>query len=128
MTAVELTPILNVTDFQASANWFEQVGFRRGFEWRPDPDGPVTFGGVIWGDAVEIYLCLDAQGGRGDHGAWIEIFVDDVDAVHERCAAARLDIVRGLRDEAWGVREFHLRHPDGHVLRIGKGLGPAAES
>jgi hypothetical protein len=22
----------------------------------------------------------------------------------------------------WGVREMHLRHPDGHVFRIGKSL------
>ena len=55
----------------------------------------------------------------------MEIFVDDVDAVHDRCAAAGLDIVRELRDEPWGVREFHLRHPDGHVLRIGTGTGDA---
>jgi hypothetical protein len=23
----------------------------------------------------------------------------------------------------WGVREMHVRHPDGHVFRISKGLG-----
>jgi len=22
-------------------------------------------------------------------------------------------------DEPWGVREFHLRHPDGHIFRVG---------
>ena len=26
------------------------------------------------------------------------------------------------RDEAWGVREMHVRHPDGHVLRISHSL------
>jgi hypothetical protein len=26
-------------------------------------------------------------------------------------------------DEPWGVREMHVRHPDGHVFRISKGLG-----
>ena len=25
-------------------------------------------------------------------------------------------------DEPWGVREFHLRHPDGHTFRIGAGM------
>ena len=24
-------------------------------------------------------------------------------------------------DEPWGVREMHVRHPDGHVFRISKG-------
>jgi uncharacterized glyoxalase superfamily protein PhnB len=125
MTAIALTPILNVSDWQAAANWFEQVGFQRGFEWADQPGGPTTFGAVVWGDAVEIFLCLDGQGGRGQHGAWMELFVDDVDAVHERCVRAGLDVIRELRDEPWGVREFHLRHPDGHTLRIGTGGGKA---
>ena len=26
-------------------------------------------------------------------------------------------------NEPWGVREFHLRHPDGHMFRVRAGLG-----
>lgn len=121
MTAVELTPILNVSDWEASAEWFERVGFRRGFAWSAEPGGPTTFGAMLWGDAVEIFLCLDGQGGRGEHGAWMSIFVDDVDTVYGRCTRAGLEVTQPPRDEPWGVREFHLRHPDGHVLRIGTG-------
>jgi catechol 2,3-dioxygenase-like lactoylglutathione lyase family enzyme len=122
VTAVELTPILNVSDFEASVAWFEKVGFRPGFRWSAEPGAPATFGAVLWGE-IEIFLCLGAQGGRGDDGAWMSIFVDDVDAVHERCARAGLDVIRPPANEPWGVREFHLRHPDGHVLRIGTGTG-----
>jgi hypothetical protein len=25
-------------------------------------------------------------------------------------------------DEPWNVREFHLRHPDGHTFRVSAGL------
>jgi hypothetical protein len=25
-------------------------------------------------------------------------------------------------DEPWGVREFHLRHPDGHTFRVSAGI------
>jgi catechol 2,3-dioxygenase-like lactoylglutathione lyase family enzyme len=124
MTAQELTPILNVSDFDASVAWFEKVGFRPGFQWSDREGGPTTFGAVLWGD-VEIFLCLGGQGGRGDHGAWMSIFVDDVDTVHERCRREGLDLVKPVADEPWGVREFHLRHPDGHVLRIGTGAGEA---
>jgi uncharacterized glyoxalase superfamily protein PhnB len=120
MTAVELTPILNVSDFDTSVAWFEKVGFRSGFRWQAEPGEATTFGAVIWGD-IEIFLCVGAQGGRGDAGAWMSIFVDDVDAVHERCVQEGLDVVKPPEDEPWGVREFHLRHPDGHVLRIGTG-------
>ena len=80
MTAIELTPILNVSDFDASVTWFEKVGFTPGFRWSDTDDAPATFGAVLWGN-IEIFLCVDAQGGRGDNGAWMSIFVDDVDAV-----------------------------------------------
>jgi uncharacterized glyoxalase superfamily protein PhnB len=81
---------------------------------------PPTFGSVIWGD-IRIFLCVGAQGGRGDDGVWLSIFVDDVDAVHSRCVREGLEITRQPVDEVWGVREFHLRHPDGHIFRIGTG-------
>jgi hypothetical protein len=107
VTAVELAPILNASDWNASAEWFDKVGFERGFTWSrgrpvdarsPEPDLPPTFGSVIWGD-IRIFLCLDAQGGRGDDGVWLSIFVDDVDAVHARCLREGLEITRQPVDE-----------------------------
>jgi catechol 2,3-dioxygenase-like lactoylglutathione lyase family enzyme len=125
VTAVELTPILNVSDFDASVAWFEKVGFQPGFRASAEPGAPTNFGAVVW-SAIEIFLCVGAQGGRGDNGAWMSIFVDDGDALHERCRRAGLDVIRPPADEPWGVREFHLRHPDGHVFRIGTGTDPDA--
>jgi hypothetical protein len=46
VTAVELAPILNISDWDVSASWFEKVGFRRGFSWSPEPDGAPGFGAV----------------------------------------------------------------------------------
>ena len=100
MTAIELTPILNVSDFDASVTWFEKVGFTPGFRWSDTDDAPATFGAVLWGN-IEIFLCVDAQGGRGDNGAWMSIFVDDVDAVYDRCARAGLDTLQPPEDKPW---------------------------
>ena len=52
----------------------------------------------------------------------MSIFVDDLDVVHERCVNADLEITYPPTTEPWGVRETHVRHPDGHVFRIGAGL------
>ncbi len=56
----------------------------------------------------EIFLCRDGQGSRGrgtnertfgpdgdetaDKGTWMSIWVDDVDAVHERCVTEGLEV------------------------------------
>ncbi|HKM53592.1 MAG TPA: hypothetical protein VJY33_09275 [Isosphaeraceae bacterium] len=60
MHAKGLTPILNVPDMQQSFAWFEKLGWKKGWEW----DSPATFGCVCSGEC-EIFLCHDAQGGRG---------------------------------------------------------------
>ena len=133
-----LVPILNVSDIRDSFAWFAKLGWRKGFEWTPDDshDGP-GFGSVEAG-GCEIFLCRDGQGSRGrgtnrwtfgpdgdetaDKGTWMSIWVDDVDAVHKRCLAQGLDITHPPTDEPWGVRECHVRHPDGHVFRISREL------
>jgi catechol 2,3-dioxygenase-like lactoylglutathione lyase family enzyme len=115
MRAERLVPILNVSDLQQSFEWFEKLGWTKGWEWGSPPD----FGGVSSGNA-EIFLCLNGQGGRGETAAWMSIWVADVDAVHRHCSEQGLDVIWPPTNMPWGVREMHVRHPDGHVLRIGQ--------
>ena len=131
MIAHGLTPILNVSDMRKSFEWFEKLGWKKGWDWGDPP----TFGGVRSG-TCEIFLCLNAQGGRGrsslkstsgddsqEKGVWMSIWVDDVDATHRHCVEQALDVTHPPTNEPWNVREMHVRHPDGHVFRISKGIG-----
>ena len=133
MDARGLTPILNVSDLGASFAWFEKLGWAKDWDWGDPPN----FGAVRSGDCV-IFLCLNGQGGRGrsgvartfgrdgddaaDQGAWMSVWVEDVDAVHRECLAQGLEVTWPPTDMPWNVREMHVRHPDGHVFRIGRGL------
>lgn len=134
MTIKGVTPILNVSDVEASVAWFEKMGWRKGFLWRDNPGDPVTFGSVCTDDA-EIFLCLDAQGSRGTimpahpgddrtDGVWMSWWIDGaatVDALHAQALKHGFIVTYPPTDEPWGVREFHLRHPDGHMFRVGAG-------
>ena len=133
MKVEHINPILNVSDFAATVAWFEKWGWRKLWDWGDPP----TFGAVASG-GCEIFLCRGAQGGRGkgtntstfdtweneqaDKGVWMSVFVDDVDAVHRTCVEAGLDITWPPTNMPWNVREMHLRHPDGHVFRVGTGV------
>lgn len=135
--AKHITPILNVSDIAASVAWFERLGWKRCWEWKDEGSPVATFASVGSGEC-EIFLCLNRQGGRGrsaleatggrtgpddpESGVWMTVWVEDVDSVHARCVKEGLEVARGPVDEPWGVREFHLRHPDGHVMRISRGL------
>jgi len=131
MLAHRITPILNVSNLVESFEWFERLGWNKGWDWGDPP----TFGGVCSGKC-EIFLCQDGQGGRGksdipttfgvdddeNKGVWMSIWVDDVDAIHKHCIEQGIEITWPPTDEPWGVREMHVRHPDGHVFRISQGL------
>ncbi|HEY1298315.1 MAG TPA: VOC family protein [Chloroflexota bacterium] len=118
-TLVEgVTPILNVSSVADSIAWFGRLGWSRTFDWSGE-DGTVGFGGVRSGNA-EIFLCRDGQGGRGEHGAWLSIWVADVDALHATCDREGITVLRSPRDEPWGVREMLIQHPDGHTFRVGQ--------
>jgi len=132
MQAKAITPILNVSDIQASFDWFEKIGWKKGFEWGE----PVGFGSVCSGEC-EIFLCENAQGGRGkgnlprtfgslgeeqqDKGVWMSIWVTDIHAVEQLCKSASVEITFPLTAMEWNVTEMHIRHPDGHVFRISQG-------
>jgi catechol 2,3-dioxygenase-like lactoylglutathione lyase family enzyme len=131
MTASHLNPILNVSDLAQSFAWFDRLGWAKGFEWGE----PADFGSVRSGHC-EIFLCVDGQGGRGasgfattfgpgsnhaaEKGVWMSVWVDDVDALHRRCVAQGIDVTWPPTDMPWGVREMHVRHPDGHVFRMSR--------
>ena len=133
MLVKRLTPILNVSNIQESFAWFGKLGWQKAWVWGDPPD----FGGVCNGEC-EIFLCENAQGGRGksavertfgpddndaaDKGVWMSIWVDDVDTIHQHCVAQGLEVTWPPTDMPWNVREMHVRHPDGHVFRIGQSM------
>jgi hypothetical protein len=124
LDARRLVPILNVSSLPDSFAWFARLGWSKAWDWRGD-SGPPSFGSLTSGN-YEIFLCLDGQGGRGrepgigggGQGVWLSIWVDDVDAVYAVCQREHMEVLQPPRNEPWGVREMHVRHPDGHVLRM----------
>jgi predicted enzyme related to lactoylglutathione lyase len=48
----------------------------------------------------------------------ISVLTDDVDAAYEEAKRRGYEIVHPLTTEAWGVRRFFVRAPDGNVLNI----------
>ena len=48
----------------------------------------------------------------------LSIEVADVDAVHAKAIALRLQIVYPLTDEPWGVRRFFVSDPNGVIINV----------
>ncbi|MDQ2758024.1 MAG: VOC family protein [Actinomycetota bacterium] len=48
----------------------------------------------------------------------VSVLVDDVDAAYDIALRGGYEIVHALRVEAWGVRRFFVRAPDGNVVNV----------
>ena len=141
MHLTAITPILNVSDVPASIAWFERLGWNRCWTYNSSGSienaddanlaGPAQFASVGSGEC-EIFLCHDGQGSRGGPlprdesgddtgGVWMTWWLRttaEVDAVHEQALRLGATVQRPPFDAPWGVREFHLVHPDGHTFRV----------
>jgi uncharacterized glyoxalase superfamily protein PhnB len=146
MNLTGLTPILNVSDIEASLHWFEALGWKRCWTYNDqglidgaasaDGNGPANFAAVTAG-ACEIFLCRDGQGSRGTPpkhagdeetgGVWMSWWLHDpleVDALHARAVRDGVLVSWPPTDEPWGARECRIVHPDGHTFRISAPLAP----
>jgi catechol 2,3-dioxygenase-like lactoylglutathione lyase family enzyme len=106
-----LVPELPVRDVRAAQEWYRDV-LGLGVNWLWED----TFGSVGQ-DGVELFPTVAPDRGP----VTCCVFVDDVEAVYERCRERGADVCAELELKPWGVREFSVRDPDGNVFRIGRG-------
>jgi uncharacterized glyoxalase superfamily protein PhnB len=113
-----VVPILKVKNVGAAVEYYvTKLGFRK--NW-----GEQGFASVSRG-AATIFLC---QGGQGNFGTWISIFLKDVDALHEEYMRTGALIVEPPMNFPWEHREMLVTDLDGNRLRMtGDPTGPPDE-
>jgi catechol 2,3-dioxygenase-like lactoylglutathione lyase family enzyme len=116
MRIVSSDPVLAVQDLARSTDWYVRVLGCEAIEVDP---GNWTFcrnGGV----AFHLGRCPDAAPASdiGDHNYLAYLFVDDVDAFHQRAVREGAEVLKAPRDEPWGRREMAVRSPDGHRFML----------
>jgi catechol 2,3-dioxygenase-like lactoylglutathione lyase family enzyme len=105
-------PILNVGNFAASMDYYvNKLGFTKKWDWGTPP----TFGCAERGKAA-LFFC---EGGQGQRGIWMSLFLDDVDVLHQEYVSTGATIREAPRNMPWGTREMNIEDPDGNRLRMG---------
>lgn len=111
--------VLAVHDLQASAKFFEKLGFKIVME----PDGWI----FVQRDNCMIMMgdCRDAlhPSTLGDHNYFGYLRVDDVDGYYKEVQANGAKIHSRLETKPWGMREFSVMSPEGHRMVIGQWMG-----
>jgi len=126
-----LQPVLPVSDVSRAARWFRDVlGFELDFIAGEPPSYarvkhvPAGVDGAPPGgrsDGDPVYLRLWQCNGR-DERPWRGEFVIhvgyDIDGLHAAYVKRGVTVIEPIVSQPWGLREFAIREPDGHVLRF----------
>lgn len=115
--------VIAVHDLERSARFYRDV---LGFQVREVGDPGWRF---FVRDECFIMAgeCRDALAPSelGDHSYFAYVEVEDMDAYHQ-AVADKAEVIKPLRDEPWGMREFGIRTVDGHRIMFGASLGRKA--
>jgi uncharacterized glyoxalase superfamily protein PhnB len=112
-------PVLHVSRSMVAATFYEQLGFRQRFAYRPhDGAADPCYMGLVRDD-VELHLSSFA--GDGVVGGVANFIVDDVDALYEELRPAAITIELAPTEQSWGTREMYVQDPDGNSLRFVEG-------
>ena len=114
-----VAPILPARDFEATARFYEALGFVVASRYHP-PDAYLI---MRRGD-VELHFFPHAELDPTTSICGCYIRTDEVDMLYEAFARAALPAtgiprLTPLAERPWGMREFALIDPNGSLLRIG---------
>ncbi len=114
---------LCVSDIPAAIDYYtNRLGFELAFTWGEPP----TMAGVNLGD-VQIFL---EKGEPVPGGCALAFVISDADELHDFHAANGVTILLPPEDREYGVRDYAVRDPFGHVLSFGHYIytvGPPVE-
>ncbi len=119
---IRCMPVLQVADVERSEGFYcEKLGFRSHGAWGDGPDFAIVQRG-------RVTIALDRSYDDGPiptNQYWAAyVYVDDADALCEQLRGNGVEIVRGPEDMPYGLRDFDIRDPDGHILAFGHDLDP----
>lgn len=101
-----VVPMIHVPEVRATAEWYRTLGFT--VDRTNEVDGEMDWATLSFG-STEIMVNAGGQP-SSNHRREVDLYVhtDGVDALYERLKD-RVDVVEGLHDTFYGMREFTIR-------------------
>ena len=109
---IQGAPVLSVPDVMATATHYRDI---LGFQW----DYGDEVYSVVWRDNSAIHF---VKGNHSPAGMHLFQWVRDVDAYYREIVERGADVVAGLADQPYDIRDFSIRDPNGVKVVFGQDL------
>jgi uncharacterized glyoxalase superfamily protein PhnB len=115
--ARKVVPMIHVLDVQATVEWYKDVGFTVISTF--DDDGEMNWALLSLGDS-EIMFNAGGRSSSSDRRE-VDLYVhaENVDDLYRRLKD-RADVVEGIHDTFYGMREFIIRDPNRFWVTFGQ--------
>ncbi len=105
--AEKVVPMIHVPDVRATVEWYESIGFTVNYTYGDEGDG-LSFASLSFGSG-EVMFNSDGRTSTHDRREVdLYVYTDDVDDLYRRLKD-RVEVVEGLHDTFYGMREFIIR-------------------
>ena len=108
--------VFRVFDIKLSKEFYQnELGFKVIFEW----GDPVDYA-MVQRDEIKIHLAQsDVVPSTDKNFRTIYIFTYDVDLLFEELQSKNVDMINGIANRDYGMRDFDIRDPDGNIITFG---------
>jgi uncharacterized glyoxalase superfamily protein PhnB len=101
-------PMIHVPDVRAALNWYAFIGFTATTTFADDGGEGLSFAILSVGSSELMFSEGGRQSAERRREVDLYIYVDDVDELYRRLNE-RVEVVEGLHDTFYGMREFIIR-------------------
>lgn len=106
--------VLQIDDYDTAVDFYvTRLGFEILMEARHEPGFPVFM--IIQNGSLRLAL---SEHGRGHPGSEVYVYVDDIDAWHQRCLANQISPTQSPTAMYWGNTEMLVTDPSRNALRF----------
>ena len=112
MRAKRVTANLHVADIETAK------AFYRDYLGLADEEFNLGWVARLTAPETGAHVQLVTEDATAPHDSVISVHTDDVDSAYAEAQRLGYEIVHPLTTEAWGVRRFLVRAPDGNVVNI----------
>ena len=111
--------VLPVTTVTQSLEFYrEKLGFSVEFKW----NDPVDYAVIRRGESVSIHLTKSEKTIPRTDQPKMYIFLHSVDEVYKEYKAKSVEFHTPIGDREYGMRDFDILDPDGHMITFGTGI------
>lgn len=103
----KVVPMIHVPDVRATVDWYESIGFTVISAYGDEGDG-LSFAMLSFGTGEVMFSSGGQPGTQRRREVDLYIYTDNVDELY-RSLKDRVEVVEGLHDAFYGMREFIIR-------------------